>query len=60
MSRMLQADRYASANLYARPTTTAGGTLMSHLGFQPVQSGFPDLQRYVRISNRVSGLVDGE
>jgi hypothetical protein len=60
MSRLLQADRFATANLYARPMTSRGGKIMAHLGFKGVRSGFPDLQRYVRIINRESGLVDGE
>lgn len=60
VSRILQADRYATANLYARPTTAPGSRLMAHLGFRPVHSGYPDLQRYVRIANRGSGLVDIE
>lgn len=60
ISRILQADRYATANLYARPTTEPGARLMAHLGFRPVHSGYPDLHRYVRIANRGSGLVDTE
>lgn len=60
MSRLLQTEGYATANLYARPTTMPGGRLMTHLGFHEVRSGLPDLQRYVRIVNRGSGLVDGE
>lgn len=60
ISRELQSDRYATANLYARPTTQPGARLMAHLGFRQVRSGYPDLQRYVRIANRGSGLVDSE
>jgi len=60
ISHMLQTDRYATANLYARPTTVPGGRLMAHLGFHDVRAGLPDLQRYVRIVNRGSGLVDGD
>ena len=60
ISRMLQADRFSTANLYARPATFAGGRLMARVGFLAVRSGFPDLHRYTRIVNRGSGLVDGE
>ncbi|MEJ8570939.1 hypothetical protein [Microbaculum marinum] len=57
MSRLLQADTFASANLYARPTTPQARPLMAHLGFHDVRSGCPGLQRYVRIANRSGGLV---
>lgn len=60
ISRLLQADRYATANLFARPTTPGGRRIMSNLGFQPVRSGVPDLYRYVRLSNRVNRLVAAE
>ncbi len=53
ISRMLQAPAYASANLFARPTTMGGERIMANLGFRPVRSGLPDLHRYVRHANRV-------
>lgn len=53
ISRMLQADRYATANLFARPTTMGGERIMASLGFGRVRSGLPDLHRYVRVANRV-------
>jgi hypothetical protein len=52
MSRLLQGENYAAANLYARPTTPQARPLMANLGFEDVRSGCPGLQRYVRIVNR--------
>ncbi len=60
MSRLMQTDCFARANLFARPATPEGCRLMQRLGFRSVRSGYPDLYRYIRIVNRGSGLVDGD
>lgn len=53
ISRMLQTAGYATANLFARPTTMGGERIMANLGFEKVRSGLPDLHRYVRLANRI-------
>ncbi len=58
ISRMLQSDLYANANLFARPTTMGGERIMASLGFRKVRSGLDDLHRYIRLANRTDHLVE--
>lgn len=58
ISRMLQSDLYAGANLFARPTTMGGERIMAGLGFRKVRSALDDLHRYIRIANRTDHLVE--
>lgn len=57
ISRLLREDRYARANLFARPTTMGGERIMTNLGFRKVRCAVPDLHRYVRIANRADHTV---
>jgi len=60
ISHLLQADRYATANLFARPTTAGGERIMRNLGFEKVGPAGRDLHRYVRLANRTGHLVEAE
>ena len=52
VAQLLQDERYAHANLYARPASPGGLRLMRGIGYVPVKSDTNGLHRYTRIRNR--------
>ena len=52
VAQLLQGERYAHADLYARPASAAGLRLMRGIGYFPVKSDPNGLHRYTRILNR--------
>jgi len=54
MSAFLRRPRYASANCFAQPSTTAGRDLMIATGFRPIASFQADLWCYERPWKRLS------
>lgn len=49
VAHLLQGERYACADLYARPASAAGLRLMLGIGYRPVSSDPNGLHRYARI-----------
>lgn len=52
ISKLLSQDRYAAADLYARPETPGGRRIMTNVGFQPIPGNRAGMYRYVRLRNR--------
>jgi hypothetical protein len=52
VAQLLQGERYANVDLYARPASAAGLRLMRGIGYEPVGSDPNGLHRYTRILNR--------
>lgn len=52
VARLLQGERFAHADLYARPATPAGLRIMLGTGHLPVSSDPNGLHRYTRLANR--------
>jgi hypothetical protein len=52
VAQFLQSERYAGADLYARPASAAGLRLMLGIGYIPVHSDPNGLHRYTRVLNR--------
>lgn len=52
VSRYLQTERYARANLFALATTEPAARILIHQGFRPVPNNDPRLFGYVRQLNR--------
>ena len=54
VSEFLRGERFANADLFARPASPAGHRLMLGIGYQPLGADPDGLHRYVRIANRRS------
>jgi hypothetical protein len=52
VAELLQGERFAHADLYARPASAAGLRLMLGIGYEPIRSDPNGLHRYTRILNR--------
>ncbi len=52
VAKFLQSDRFAKADLYARPASPAGQRLMLGIGYRPVTADPDGLHKYTRICNR--------
>ncbi len=57
VSRYLSKPRFAPADLYAQPSTTAGRNLLAAIGFQQTPSFQADLWCYERPWNRISEKI---
>jgi hypothetical protein len=53
----LRRPRFASADYFAQPSSTAGRDLLIALGFEPIPSFQPDLWYYQRPWNRIPSIV---
>ncbi|HEX2147160.1 MAG TPA: hypothetical protein VHG11_05845, partial [Pseudorhizobium sp.] len=52
ISEMLSQERYAAADLYARPQTPEGRRVMISVGFHPIPGNRAGMYRYIRLRNR--------
>ena len=54
VSKFLRRERFAHADLYARPASAAGHRLMLGIGYRPLSPDPNGLHRYTRIANRLT------
>jgi hypothetical protein len=57
VAEYLRGPRFAGADYFAQPSSTAGRDLLQALGFRPIPSFQPDLWFYQRPWNRVSSTM---
>jgi hypothetical protein len=57
VAEYLRRPRFASADYFAQPSSTAGRDLLKALGFRPIPSFQPDLWYYERPWNRLSSTM---
>jgi hypothetical protein len=57
VAEYLRRPRFAAADYFAQPSSTAGRDLLQALGFKPISSFQPDLWYYQRPWNRVSSTM---
>jgi hypothetical protein len=57
VAEYLRRPRFASADYFAQPSSTAGRDLLKALGFRPIASFQPDLWYYERPWNRIASTI---